>query len=233
MLKILFFDIESSDLNANFGRMLNFGYMWQTEKKPTVLNICDYKSFKKDVTDDREICIAAREILLDADIIVSWFGRFFDIPFINTRLMDNHLDMLPEFGQGHIDCWFTARKKMRLHSNRLASVQAFLDLPEEKTPLTPKIWVRAKAGHVESLRYVQEHCYQDVLVLQQAFDRMSPLITLPACRVAKHKGEIYCTQCGGSKIVHNGTRLTQKKHYQRLLCHDCGKYFNGKEIRPC
>lgn len=46
--RILILDGEMSDLCADMGELLVFGYMWVWDEKPTTLNIVDTSEFKKD-----------------------------------------------------------------------------------------------------------------------------------------------------------------------------------------
>jgi uncharacterized protein YprB with RNaseH-like and TPR domain len=231
--KILFFDIETSNLNANMGRILAFAYKYEGEKKVHSYNICNYPQFKKSgATDDWAICAEIHSILSNAEIICGHYSKKFDVPYINSRLLKNGLSVLPEFGQGHIDTWWYCKKKLKLTRNSLATAQSFFELEDEKTFLDYDVWYKAMCGDVESLRYIEDHCVKDILVLEQTFQRLRPLINIPALRLAKYKGEIFCTNCGSDNVIKHGTRyICPKKHYQRFLCHDCGAYFKGPEIK--
>lgn len=73
--KIVIWDTENSNLSANFGTMLCFGYKYYGQKKTHVVDVRDFKStFKKDPTNDLEVVKAASEILSDADMWVTWYG---------------------------------------------------------------------------------------------------------------------------------------------------------------
>ena len=124
--RIILWDIESYNLNANFGYVLCVGWKVLGEKKVNVIKISDYELFDRDPTNDREVVREARDVLTDADAWVTWYGGGFDEPFINSRLLNHGLSPMPPMGSAHIDGWKIARYKMTLNSNRLASVTAFL-----------------------------------------------------------------------------------------------------------
>jgi uncharacterized protein YprB with RNaseH-like and TPR domain len=221
--KILFLDIETTDLDADFGNMLAFGYKWQGGKTE-VLSILDTNKLCKacglvEAVDDKSLVIAARDIIEDADMLVTWFGKGFDWKFLNTRIVDAKLKPLPP--TPHVDLYFTAKHHLKLTSNRLASVQDFLRLPSEKTTLRKRVWRRAQAGHVASIKYIVEHCKKDVDVLQEAYDRLKPyvrqhptvaLLTSRTCKV------------DGAQMQSRGTTWAGGKMLRRLACRKCGAW---------
>jgi predicted RNA-binding Zn-ribbon protein involved in translation (DUF1610 family) len=238
--KILLFDIECTNLKADFGQMLCFGWKWYGDKgRAKVKDITEFpRRFSADPTDDKELVKFAREIMLQADILVGWFSSLFDYPFIQTRLLAHGLDPLPPIA--HDDGWRIARYGLRLHSNRLASVQQFLGL-EEKTPILPNTWRRAMAGHKPSIRYVVTHCRQDVDTLEQAYTKLRPFSKQPTnvnltrdqnfLAEQKRLGKLLCPRCGSSRMIKRGQALAKTSVRQRFQCQDCGGWSTGPSTR--
>lgn len=225
--KILFYDIESTDLDADFGHMLAFGYKFLGDAKPTVLSMLDTNITcsacgKVDATSDAALVKQIIPIINSADVIVSWFGKGFDIKFINTRILDANLPPLANVP--HIDLYFTARGNLKLTSNRLASVQDFLQLPTSKTPLTKRVWRRAQAGDINSIKYIVEHCEADVQVLQEAYERLKPYV-----RMHPHMGGTRgaCRTCG-ARMASKGLVNYGGIRYRRVSCTACGRYDREK-----
>ena len=228
--KIVVWDLETSNLNANFGYVLCAGWKYLGEKKTNVIRISDFPLHKTDCTNDYEVVKRMGEVLSDADGCLTWFGQFFDEPYLNSRLLLHGLPILPPFTAGtHIDGWRIARKKLKLNSNRLASVSSFLGV-EEKTPLNGPIWVRAMSGHLPSLRYVYKHCAQDVVVLEQCYDRIKPLCNWHF-NVNIHTGADGCPRCASPKIQKRGFRYSYTTRTQRFQCQDCGAWSLGSPKR--
>lgn len=224
-MKLIAWDIESTNLKADYGRMLCFG--WKEvggRPKARVTSIADYPKFKNDPTDDKALVKEASKILTEADAWLTWYGKRFDVPFVNSRLIQHGLPPLPPIP--HIDGWMVARSKLKLHSNRLASVCAFLGL-EEKTPINQHIWVRATAGHLPSIRYVIEHCRQDVAVLEQCYEPLRPLIDQHPNRSLADGWEDGCPACGSKRVTRQGTRLSKTRTYPRFQCQNCGMWLRG------
>lgn len=226
MARVLLWDTENSSLNADFGSMLCFGYKWLGERGVTVKSVSDFPKFKVDPTDDGPLVQEAYKVLSSADVWVTWYGIRYDVPFVATRLLDHR----KEFSQTilppvpHVDGWEIARKKLRLHSNRLASVSGFLGL-SEKTPIKPTVWRRALSGHKDSLKYIIAHCKRDVVVLEEVYKVIRPLL---ACHpnLAMLDGRPGCAVCKG-ELQRRGTIVTAKKIWKRYQCQRCGAWSRG------
>jgi len=234
--KIVIWDLETSNLNANFGYVLCAGWKYLGDRKTHVIKIDDYKLHKTDPTNDSEVVKRMGEVLTDCDGIVTWFGGFFDEPYLNSRLLNHGLPLVPPFTAGtHIDGWRIAKKKLKLNSNRLASVSSFLSV-EEKTPLNGPIWIKAMAGNKAALRYVYRHCEQDVIVLEQVYNKIRPLcswhfnVNLDATDAIKAAGPL-CPKCGSNRVERRGFRWSYTTKSQKFHCKGCGGWSLGKPER--
>lgn len=229
--KVVLFDIEASNLAANFGFVFCVGYMELNDAKPKIISIRDdKKSFKKDPTNDRSVIEAVRPILEDADVIVAHYGKKFDVPFLQTRCYEHGIKPLnlPTL----IDTWHTARYTMKFNSNRLDTVNRSLPgtaTLAQKTPIDNKSWVRGPSGHLPSLKEIEHHCYMDILVLKNSYLGLRPyMLNHP------HLGKIIdprsesCPQCGSHKLQKHGIRATARGMSQRWRCLDCG----GSHTKP-
>jgi uncharacterized protein YprB with RNaseH-like and TPR domain len=219
--RVLLLDIEATNLNANFGFMLCIGYKFMHEKKVHVLDIAEY-AVKGDPTNDRELARAFAKVYATADMSVGWYSSKFDVPYINSRLLHHRLPKLAPIR--HKDGWRIARQHLKLNSNRLASVCAFLGIGE-KTPLSGPIWIKAQAGDRKALRYIIKHCRVDVLVLEEAYKRLRELDTThPNLALSLRDGVRRCPTCAGTRLKSKGYTASATQIYQRFLCRDCGAY---------
>lgn len=224
MAKIILFDIESTNLDADFGTTLAFGWKEHGEAKSHVISLLDYNPKcdgcgRIDADDDKKLLETAYSVLSGVDMIVSWYGKGFDVPFLNTRMLDAGLKPLPPIP--HVDLYFTAKHQLKLSSNRLANVQAFLRLSAEKTPLTRRMWRQAEAGNPKAIRYVAHHCYMDVEVLEQVYDKLRPYVR----QHPRVRGYGPCRICGSTRIQSRGTTITHLvKPKRRVQCQECGAW---------
>lgn len=229
MPKVMLFDIETTNLAANFGYMLCAAWQVFGEKKIHHVSITDSPTFEKDPTNDKWVVNETAKALSDADVLVGWYSTRFDYPFIQSRLLFHGLKPMPPIP--HVDGWKIARYKMRLNSNRLQSVTSFLGM-EDKTPLNGRIWIRAMAGNKPAIRYVVKHCKQDVNVLGQVYELIRPLTTShPNINVVNEQLNA-CPICGvQGKLQKRGFNIARVAKTQRYQCKSCGGWSRGKPQR--
>jgi hypothetical protein len=223
-MRIRAWDIESTNLKADYGRILCFGWKDVGKGKTRVISVMDYPGFEDDPTDDGPLVKDIAKILTDSECWLTWYGSRFDVPFVNSRLLQHKLAPLPPVP--HIDGWKVASAKLKLHSNRLASVCAFLGV-EDKTPIDQHQWVRATAGHRPSLRYVIAHCKQDVAVTEQAYIPLRPLIDSHPNMGLSDGHPNACGACGSRRLTRQGFRQSKTRTYARFQCQDCGMWLRG------
>lgn len=228
--KICFFDIESSNLSANFGFMLSFGWKFQGEKTAKVISIADYPLYERDPTNDKELVKDAAEIISQADVVVGHFACYFDIPFINTRLLYHKLKPMPEVPL--VDTWRICRGKLKLNSNRLDTISKFLEVKYEKTPVTGNHWVKAMAGNKKSLKYIIQHNKYDVLVLEEVYNRIRILWpNHPNVNIVTGKKDA-CPVCGVEGKLHSrGQTISKVTTTARYQCQACGTWSKGSPKR--
>lgn len=179
--KIVMFDLETTNLEASIGFIL-CGCTKERNEEVKTFTARAADGF----LDDREICLAMRDELEQADYVCTYYGSRFDLPFINTRLIVH--GERPVAKIRHIDLYYTARFKLKLHSNKLAVVAETLFGESDKTRVLGPIWTRAMMGDSEAIKYIEEHCQIDVIVLQNVFERLRGFVNLSATRWRTYGG---------------------------------------------
>jgi uncharacterized protein YprB with RNaseH-like and TPR domain len=175
---VRFFDLETSGLEGGFGRIhcASFVDLGATEVVTFRRDRKPWKGSKP--SDDSKLAMSIRDYLEAADIIVSWNGIFFDIPFLNARLIEagERTIRLGDVTK-HVDLkMYTRPPSMRPGRSSLEKVQVWLGLDESKTPLSPSIWADAATGDPAAMDEVVRHCEADVLILREAWPRLAPLV---------------------------------------------------------
>ena len=171
--RIGFFDIEASNLKANFGIILSWCIL--DDKTGKIYEDCVTKKDLPDILDEKVVrsCV---ETLKSFDKIVTFFGTRFDLPFIRTRAAYFGIPF-PEYSQlRHKDAYYIIKSKFCLHSNRMENACRVLIGKTEKTPITPNYWIRALMGDKESLDYILEHNRGDVRDLQRLYHAVIPTV---------------------------------------------------------
>lgn len=168
------YDIEATSLPADMGFMLCCGIKpWG---KPTKLFRIDCtKGYQDARWDDSTLVKQVREELEKYRICIAWNGDDYDVRYINTRLVLNGLKPMSSDIM-FVDPIWVARKRLRLHSNSLASVIEAFKLKTKKSPVNGHIWVKAMTGDKEALEYIVEHNLKDCEALEEVVRKISSLM---------------------------------------------------------
>lgn len=219
-MNILSWDLETSNLNADYGIILCAGFKTVGKGQGTVISVQDYEG---DILKrERALLKDLSAELLAADCWLTWFGTYFDIPFLNSRLLYHKLPVLPA-NFTHIDGWKVSRNRLKLRNNRLNTVQEFLGTETAKDAVLGPVWIKALAGCHKSLKYIINHCKKDIKALDEVYQRLRPLILdHPHAALTGSRGA--CGVCGSNTLQARGYRLTRTKKFQRFQCQSCGHW---------
>ena len=208
--------------------MLCAGFKEVGGPKPEVYNILDYAEGGDLIKAEKKLLRDISIRLLDCDVWLTHYGTWFDRPFVNSRLLYHGLPILPP-NFAHIDTWKISRNHLKLRSNRLVTISEFLGTKDEKNSIKPEQWIRALGGHKPSMDYIVDHCRRDVLVLEEVYNKIRPLvIDHPNKGLIDGRGG--CGVCGEKKLQKRGTHITRTRKYQRYQCTGCGAWSKG--IKP-
>jgi DNA polymerase III epsilon subunit-like protein len=167
------FDLETTGLDANFGRLL-CGVV-KTPDEVKIFRIDDKPYKAKLPSDDSKLAAALVAELNQYTILIAHNGVRFDRPFLNTRAMDYGQKMLNPRGL-IIDPVKLARASLRLSSNSLKTITEFL-CTTQKSAVAGPIWARAAMDRDrESIDYIVDHCVADVEALYEVAEKMQDLI---------------------------------------------------------
>ena len=186
LFKIGVLDCETTGLWADFGYLLCAVIKDLGTGKHDVFRLDETKSYKdKDFRNnpknwnriDKELLEQFRKVYETYDIIVHFNGRWFDIQFLDTRLLKCRLPALPDMKQ--IDILNDiARKKLRLRSKRLDALKEFLEIDDLADGHRWEYWQMAANGMKDGFDYVVEHCKRDVDRLEEVAKRVKSHIKI-------------------------------------------------------
>jgi uncharacterized protein YprB with RNaseH-like and TPR domain len=173
-----YLDIEASNLKANFG--IIYCYCIKVGNSDEIIERTITKKELDTCLDKRVVSQCLRDIA-QFDRLFTYFGSRFDIKFIKTRAMYHGLDaeVLSYGNRFHRDLYDVAKRNLATHSRRLEVVAETI-LPEElynqfpKTKLDPRHWIKAMGGNKKALKYIVEHCRNDVRLLEAVHKVLDP-----------------------------------------------------------
>lgn len=164
-IRVATFDIETTGLNAAFGRILCACVMTYDPEEIRIFRADEYPAWKEGRrSDDHDITAELMACLEEFDVLIAHNGVKYDLPFIRMRAIQYGLPPLNPLKI--VDPVLAARRQLRMQSNSLDAIAKHLDAPHQKTPLEPKVWARAMMDNDKSaMDLIVEHCIADVKVL--------------------------------------------------------------------
>jgi uncharacterized protein YprB with RNaseH-like and TPR domain len=218
--KRIWWDLETTDLSANWGSILCIGYQCDGEKVKCI-SITDFPGWEKEPWNDRKVIekfllVLCRE---DVGIEITHFGTIFDIKFLQARMLYHKLGVFPVLG--HVDTFFIAKAKLAVKGKSLGSLAEFAGCRYKKSPLAPEIWRRAGRGDRDALAYIVKHCIADVRVLRQLYTKLAPMMRRHPVMTSYGA----CHSCGKDSLKKRGTATTVYiGPRQRYQCSSCGAW---------
>lgn len=220
----LLWDIETDGIQAD--RILCIGHKFTHDKHPALLTYDQFRG-RKPWWSDKAMLQKFSSIFNSCDYHVTWYGSRFDLPVVNGRLVQH--DLPPLQPKPHIDLWKVAREKLghRRQGHRLQAWQDRLGLRDDKTPVKPSVWIKARHGDKAALKYIYDHCNQDVKVLEGVFQRFLPWVeNIPAAGLFSGEKNV-CPNCGSKHIVREGYKVALTRIFQQWSCRNCGRWFRS------
>lgn len=184
-VRIGYLDIESDGLKTDFATMLTWAIK---EKGGLVRSDAILKRELFEGQYDKRIVQSCINEMKKYDIICTYFGSRFDIPFLRTKALHYGIEFpgyiieahttktgteiqryVPELY--HWDLFYTVKSKLNLSSKSLANACDYLGI-KGKTPLDKEIWRQAKYGEPKAIKKVLYHNTQDVIILEKLHDKI-------------------------------------------------------------
>lgn len=227
-MKTLLIDIETSpnvgdvwrlwkqnisiDQLRESSRVICFGAKW-LDKRGTMF-YSDWKHGHGHMVD------RAYELLEEADQLVHWNGRRFDVPHLFREFL---LAGYPPPAPSHqLDLLETVKRRFAFPSNKLDYVSQTLCGTRKVKHEGHELWVKVLAGDPAAQRKMERYNRKDVLLMEPIYHKLEPWLLGPMnMRLHKAEGDSGCPHCGG-QLVRNGYQYTTVGKYQRYRCAACG-----------
>jgi DNA polymerase elongation subunit (family B) len=233
--KILTIDIETSpnlahvwqiwNVNVGINQLLESGEVicfaakWYGDRKTM---------FYSTYHDGKEQMVLAAHALLDeADIVVHYNGKRFDIPHLNREFLEAGLEPPAPYAQ--VDLYQTAKSKFRFPSNKLDYIAQTLDIGAKTSHAGHTLWLDCLNGKPKAWKTMKEYNVHDVVLTETLYSRLLPWIhPHPNVNLYSDVLEEGCPNCGGTDLRREGYARTALGVYQRFQCRTCGKWSRDK-----
>ncbi len=166
--RIGFFDIETSDLSADSGWMVSWALKERGNKPVKVDSITHEDIMSREF--DKPLITRLLNEMRKFDVIVGYYSSAFDLPFTFSRSKYWNIPYFEREELHQIDLYFQLRAKLATSRKSLKVLTRFYGI-DGKTELEFKYWKLASIGMKPELDELIEHNRQDVIILENLFDK--------------------------------------------------------------
>lgn len=206
--------------------MMSFSAKWLGEDEIFTHALPEYKTYKKDMFDDRELVKDLWKLMDEADVVVAHNGDKFDNRKASARFIIHGLN--PPSPYKSIDTLKSARRYFKFDSNKLDDLGKYFGLGEKVETGGYKLWQGCLAGNMESWDKMCEYNEQDVLLLEKVYLKLRPWMkNHPSVSLYDGASEA-CPKCGGTHIQKRGYAYTSVSKFQQYQCQGCGGWFRSR-----
>jgi uncharacterized protein YprB with RNaseH-like and TPR domain len=163
---LAFVDIESTGLTADYNNLLVVSIKPYDEPYSFVI---------KQAGNDKKIVREAKEALEQYDIWCTYYGKGFDIGFMNTRLLKWGIQPIEK--RPHLDLFFALKYNTRMARKSLAHFGRWLKCEEDKMDMTPNDWIEAAADPSgPTMKKMVKRCESDVILTENIYKKTRHLV---------------------------------------------------------
>lgn len=180
---------------------------------------------------DEDFLTKIWEMLDEADAVVHWHGKRFDIPHLNREFVEKEL--VPPSNYFEIDLYQTVKQRFRFTSNKLAYVAQKLLGNTKLDTGGFGLWTACLDGQAWAWAKMRQYNIQDVVVTDQLYTKLKGWIKNHPNHglYVEDQDNPICRNCGSDDIKNNGPEndTTGLFAYQRLKCLECGANLRGRD----
>ena len=171
--RIGYLDIETSNLDANYGIILT--YCIKVRDEDTIYKgVIDTKDLREGKFD-KSLCKQLIKDMLKFDVIMGYWSTCFDIPFIRARCLKWHLNFPIYKAIEHKDVYYMVKRLMKLNRRSLEVATKHLGI-KGKNHVLGDAWMKAVmcTGEIQqkALDYILEHNIRDVEITEKLHKRL-------------------------------------------------------------
>ncbi len=172
---------------------------------------------------------AAYKLLNEADMVISYNGKTFDIPHLETEMVLLDPMLVPSPYQ-HIDLYQIVKRRFKFPSNKLDDVAKALGVGQKVSHSGFQLWIDCINGSIEAWSKMRDYNKGDVVITEAVYLKIRAWIkNHPNMNVLDEEDEIEgCTRCSSFNYQRRGTYITSFGIKQQFWCKDCGGWFTHK-----
>lgn len=240
--KVLIFDVETSYLE---GVMWD---IWEQNFAPNQLKVNEWSIIaysakwlhsdkvlyadnrkKKNKRDDKQLVQKLRDLLDEADIIITKNGKRFDEKMFNARCAKHGIHAPSTYR--HIDVERIVRRRFKLVSYSLEYLCYYFKTKHKKLKHGNYpgmvLWTECMKGNQAAWREMEDYNKHDVLCTEELYHKIKAWDNSVNYNVF-HNGLTNVCDCGSNKLKSKGYAYSNTGKYKRFICIGCGKNHQSK-----
>lgn len=162
---LVFFDIEATGLRGDYGSILVASFKPYGQKP--------YSIRVSQVGNDQRVVKEIKEHLESYHSWCTFYGKGFDIPMVNTRLLK--WGYKPVDKRHHLDMFFTLKAHTVMSRKSMAQFAGLLETGEQKMGVSPNVWSEI-AYNPQHFKQMQQRCESDVCVLEDVYKKTRHIV---------------------------------------------------------
>ncbi len=179
---------------------------------------------KGDVTGAKGMLEQIHALLNEADIVVHYNGKSFDIPTLNKEFLLHGI--APPAPYRQVDLLQVVRRQFRFPSKKLDYVARQLGLGGKVKHAGHGLWVACMANDPTAWNTMARYNKQDVKLLEKLYDCLLPWIQNHPNHGLWTDG-VVCTNCGSASLQSRGLQRNLVQTYLRFQCTACRSWMRG------
>lgn len=202
-------------------RMICFAAKWHDKNK--------VEFYSEHHDGHEEMVLRAYWLLDEADVVVGWNSRAFDVKHFNREFA--LLKLPPPSPYKQIDLMLEVRKNFRMTSNKLAFVADYFGLHKKEGNEGHALWTKCLAGDEAAWRKMRSYNINDVKATEAIYDYILPWIAgHPHVGLYTDESSV-CSRCGSGDLRSRGFAYTALSKFRRYRCEGCGSWSRaGKAV---
>ena len=172
-----------------------------------------------------EMVLNAHRLLDEADAIMSYNGKSFDMPHLNREFL--LAGLTPPSPYKQIDLFLTIKRQFNFPSNKLAYVSKALGLSGKASHEGFELWVKCMAGDEKAWATMRKYNKRDVTLLEELYEKLRPWVVNHPSFAAITGNDETCPSCGSEDLQRRGFAYTAQTAYRQYQCQACGRWSRG------
>jgi len=166
----MFLDIEASSMKGDTGQITAIGIIKDDKTEVKFVDIPE---------NEKEALEWLKKELEGCNLIVSWWGSGFDLPFILSRAIINGVDLHELLQIPSLDLCKFCQQNLSLANYSLREVAKSFNIKKDleisgKDVL--KLYLKAVRGDEKAKETIVNHCRDDLIVLKEIFHKLEKYI---------------------------------------------------------